>query len=144
MPLTAFNFRDENILSGLEQRYNVTEVKYNILTGNFVYFSKHGEKKHIHIDSLINHMKYEQLENDELFQLINRVNSCYFPRRIRDSFIDFYTEMEIELPRNIFIVHSLVEFYDYDGQVFFLQYEDDFDLMFNQARKYLKNNASDK
>lgn len=142
MPLTAFNFRDENILSGLEQRYNVTEVKYNILTGNFVYFSKHGEKKHIHIDSLINHMKYEQLEDDELFQLINRVNSCYFPRRIKASFTEFYEEMGIKLPRNIFIVHSLVEFYDNDGQVFFLQYEDDFDLMFKQARKYLVQAAS--
>lgn len=137
MPLTAFNFRDENILSGLELRFNVTEVKYNILTGNFVYFNKHGEKKHIHIDSLLNHMKYEQLENDELYQLINRIKCSYFPRRIKDSFTEFYETMGIKLPRNIFIVHSLVEFYDYDGQKFYLQYEDDFDLMFTQAQKYL-------
>lgn len=137
MTMTTFNFRDENILIGLERRYNVSEVKYNIMTGNFVYFNKHGEKKHIHIDSLLNHMKYENLENDELYQLIDRIKSSYFPRRIKDSFLEFYEEMGLKVPRNIFIAHSLVEFYDYDGEVFFLQYEDDFTLMFNQAKKYL-------
>lgn len=137
MTMTAFNLRDENILLGLEQRYNVTEVKYNILTGNFVYVDKHEHKQHIHVDSLLNHMKYEKLENDELYQLIDRIKSSYFPRRIRDSFLEFYDEMGLKVPRNIFITHSLVEFYDHEGQVFYIQYEDDFDLMFNQAKKYL-------
>ncbi len=138
MTMTTFDFRDENILLGLEKRYNVTEVKYNILTGNFVYYNKHGEKKHIHIDSLVNHMKYEHLENDELYQLLDRVKACYFPRRIKDSFLEFYEEHGLKVPRNLYIAHSLVQFYDHDGQVFWLQYEDDFDLMFTQASKYLK------
>lgn len=138
MTMTAFNLRDENILLGLEQRYNVTEVKYNILTGNFVYVDKQERKQHIHIDSLLNHMKYEKLENDELYQLIDRIKSSYFPRRIHDSFLEFYDEMDLKVPRNIFITHSLVEFYDQDGDVFYIQYEDDFDLMFDQAKKYLK------
>ncbi len=138
MTMTAFNLRDENILIGLEQRYNVTEVKYNIITGNFVYVSKFGEKKHIHLDSLVNQMKYEKRENDELFILLDRIKASYFPRRIRDSFLEFYAENNLKVPRNIFIAHSLVEFYDHEGQVFWLQYEDDFDLMFTQARKYLK------
>lgn len=137
MPMTSFNLRDENILLGLESRYNVTEVKYNILTGNFVYNDKMNDKHHIHIDSLLNHMKYENLQNDELYQLIDRIKSSYFPRRIKDSFLDFYEELGLKLPRNIFITHSLVEFYDYDGLIFYIQYEDDFELMFNQARKYL-------
>lgn len=138
MTMTTFNFRDETILVKLEERYNVTEVKYNILTGNFVYYNKLGDKKHIHIDSLINHMKYENLVNDELYQVLDRIKSSYFPRRIQDSFLQFYDEMGIKVPRNIFIVHSLVEFYDHDGEVFYLNYEDDFELMFTQARKYLK------
>lgn len=137
MTMTTFDLKHENILIGLEQRYNVTEVKYNILTGNFVYVDKHGEKKHIHVDSLVNHMKYENLENDELYQLLDRIKASYFPRRIRDSFIEFYEENGLKIPRNIFIMHSLVEFYDHDGQIFYLQYEDDFELMFTQAKKYL-------
>lgn len=138
MTMTAFDLKHENILIGLEQRYNVTEVKYNILTGNFVYKDKNDQKKHIHVDSLLNHMKYEKLENDELYQLIDRIKASYFPRRIRDSFLDFYETNDLKVPRNIFITHSLVEFYDHDGQIFYLQYEDDFDLMFNQAKKYIK------
>ncbi len=137
MPMTAFNFKHENILLGLERRYNVTEVKYNILTGNFVYYNKHGEKKHIHIDSLLNHMKYEHLETDELYQLIDRIKASYFPRRIKESFVEFYEQNDLKLPRNLYIMHSLVQFYDHDGQVFYLTYEDDFDLMFTQAKKYI-------
>lgn len=137
MTMTSFNIKDENILSGLEQRYNVTEVKYNIITGNFVYFDKTKQKQHIHIDSLLNHMKYEQLENDQLYRILDRVKASYFPRRIKDSFIEFYELNQIEVPRNIFICHSLVEFYDHEGQVFYIQYEDDFELMFKQANKYL-------
>ncbi|WOO87299.1 hypothetical protein RZE82_09300 [Mollicutes bacterium LVI A0039] len=138
MTMTTFNLKHENILIGLENRYNVSEVKYNIITGNFVYVDKNGEKKHIHIDSLINHMKYENLANDELFQLLDRINSSYFPRRIRDSFVEFYEANNLKIPRNIFITHSLVEFHDHEDQIFYLQYEDDFDLMFKQAEKYLK------
>lgn len=137
MVMKTFNLKDENILIALSNRYNVSEVKYNIITGNFVYVDKDGDKKHIHIDSLVNHMKYEKLENDELYQLLNKIKSSYFPRRIKDSFLDFYEENGIKVPRNIFITHSLVEFYDKDGQIFYLGYEDDFDLMFTQAKKYL-------
>ncbi len=136
--LTTFNIKDETILMKLAERYNVHDVKYNIITENFVYYNKHGEKKHIAIDSLLNHMRYENLESDELYIIINKINSSYFPRRIRDSFLEFYKEMDLPVPRNIFITNATVEFHDRQGDTFYIEYNDNFDVMFEQARKYIK------
>lgn len=135
--MTTFNLKDETILRRLEKRFNVEEVKYNIITENFVYYNKHGEKKRISMESLLNHMEFEGLKEDRLYIILKPVFASYFPRRIRDSFLEFYEKHELTVPRNIFIENGHVQFYDYDGEVFLVPYHDDFDVIFNQASKYL-------
>lgn len=135
--MKTFKIKEYNILKSLEKIYNVQNVRYNIMTSNFIYY-QNDEKKHISLHSLVNYLKHEKDHDTELYTLLNSLYSSYFDNRIKKYFITFYEKHQIPVPRDIFITSGFIEFHTAEGYNFYLPYDDDFDKIFKEAEHFIK------
>lgn len=118
--------KQEKILIRLAEAFGAEEVKYSVFEKSFIVKKADGEVSY----TLATTLKYLD-ENSELAILLDKLNSSYFPRRLKQVLESFYQTHGLEMPPRLIICPKGFQI-KHDGQTSHVEYQDDFEVFLKQ------------
>lgn len=125
--------QEYQILRELEKKYDIREVKYDILNFQFEYI-KDDVAKSIMLADVVAHL-YQDVPKDEILLNLDQIVSEYIPEYLNQQFRDYYSQNNIELPAKLFIFKGLVQYIDADQDVYYVPFDRELEQIFQQFDK---------
>ncbi len=122
--------QESKLLRELERKYDVREVKYNLLNYKFEYI-QNGEVKTLGLDQLVSHL-YQDVPKDEVLLKLEMIVDNYIPQFLNEQLITFYRNHQLDLPPSLFLFKGLIQFIDGKGYEYYIPFDRPLEQIFTQ------------